>query len=142
MNKHLPGLRSGLLKISRATLTRIQDNSLGTLREDPNEVSQVMRDDPEVALALDKASASPFRAEWDLDSNIIQNLGIITATFESLHFGDFPALENVEISFKCQIFGERDDAVSDICAGILPVLSRGDLLFTFSLFEDYECELH
>jgi hypothetical protein len=134
-------MKTGVLRVGRAILNRIQDESQGLLIEEPDAVREFLGTNPQMALALEKASRLPLKAIWDLDSTAVRDVRIITTSYESAQLSEEPVLEDLEVTFEYKLSGDKDEAVSDLGAGIIPTLKHGNCLFTFSFFEEYECEL-
>jgi hypothetical protein len=133
--------KKGVLRVARALLNRIEDDSQGVLIEGPDEVREFLEQNEQVALALDNTPRLALKAIWDLDSTAVQNVRFITLCHQSVHVTDLPELEDVNVTFEYDLVGDEDEAASDLAAGIIPILRNGSWTFTFSFFEEYECDL-
>jgi hypothetical protein len=74
-------MKTGVLRVGRAILNRIQDESQGLLIEEPDAVREFLGTNPQMALALEKASRLPLKAIWDLDSTAVRDVRIITTSY-------------------------------------------------------------
>jgi hypothetical protein len=133
--------KTGVLRVGRAILNRIQDDSKGLLIEEPAVVREFLGQNSQIASALEKASRLPLKAIWDLESTAVQDVRILTTSYESVQLSEEWVLQALEVTFQYKLLGDRDEAASDLGAGIIPTLKHGKCLFTFSFFEEFECEL-
>lgn len=139
MNKQSTKVMSGVLRVSRAILNRVEDAREGILVEDPDEASSLIDENDLLRQRFENTSLSSVSAQWDLDSEVVKNLHILSVICQSVETGASPALEDMELSFTCTLLGDEDQASSDISCGIIPLIKSGGTLFAFSYLEDYEC---
>lgn len=140
MNALPSALKHGVLNVTRAVLNRVQSSDGRLIAEDPGEAARFIHDNPEMRELLEDAPTSFLSAQWDMDSSIVENVRILKATYATLECGDSSALTHVEIAFECTLRGDEEEALAEVSSGIVPTLTHAETTFTFSFFEEYECE--